>query len=147
MTDVLDSAQQREQSHEVKFVEGGAAPEAATATPAEKATPAAATDAVDAAETGPVSGGGAAGAAGAKKDKERSFCQAILNEDDGMTMKLNIDQGCGSVGADLGKIITHYDRYAWTYNTDKAAFIRRYANTKRPLCELQFATDQLTCFA
>ena len=34
---------------------------------------------------------------------------------------------------ELTKLITHYDRYAPIWNTDKAAFIRRYANTKRPL--------------
>jgi hypothetical protein len=35
------------------------------------------------------------------------------------------------VGGDLGKRIAYYDRYQPIYGTDKAAFIRRYATTKR----------------
>ena len=38
---------------------------------------------------------------------------------------------------ELTKLITHYDRYAPIWNTDKAAFIRRYANTKRPLSSFE----------
>jgi len=72
-------------------------------------------------------------AAAARAASARSFYDVISNDEDILKILVNIMHGTTNVAADLGKIISHYDRYSPIWNTDKAAFIRRYANTKRPL--------------
>jgi hypothetical protein len=57
----------------------------------------------------------------------------ISNDDDILKILVNIMHDTTNVSVDLGKTIAHYDRYAPIRNTDKKAFIRRYANTKRSL--------------
>jgi len=69
----------------------------------------------------------------AREKARRSFYDVISNDEDILKILVNIMHGTTNVAVDLGKIISHYDRYAPIWNTDKAAFIRRYANTKRPL--------------
>ena len=62
-----------------------------------------------------------------------SFFDVISSDEDVLKTFAHIMHGTSNLSVDLTKLITHYDRYAPIWNTDKAAFIRRYANTKRPL--------------
>ena len=68
-----------------------------------------------------------------QRPPSQSFYDVISNDDDILKILVSIMHGTTNVSVDLGKIISHYDRYAPIWNTDKEAFIRRYANTKRPL--------------
>jgi len=72
-------------------------------------------------------------AAAAKSGKQRCFYDIICEDDGILKIMATIFQGTTHVAGDLGKIISHYDRYQALWNTDKHAFIRRYANSKRPL--------------
>ena len=62
-----------------------------------------------------------------------SFYDLISNDDEILKLLVHIMHGTSNLSVELNKLITHYERYAPIWNTDKAAFIRRYANTKRPL--------------
>ena len=62
-----------------------------------------------------------------------SFFDVISSDEEVLKSFAHIMHGTSNLGVDLTKLITHYDRYAPIWNTDKAAFIRRYANTRRPL--------------
>ena len=63
----------------------------------------------------------------------KSFYALISSDDEIGKMLKGIQHGTTTVEGELAKLMTHYDRYTPIWNTDKMAFIRRYANTKRPL--------------
>lgn len=68
-----------------------------------------------------------------RQTKQQSFYSVISNNVDILKILVVIMAGTTNVAVELGNIITNYDKYQPIWSTDKQAFIRRYAITKRPL--------------
>jgi dynein axonemal heavy chain len=68
-----------------------------------------------------------------ERPKLPTFYEIISNDSDILKVYVNISHGTSNIAGDLGKIVTHFDRYQPIWNMDKVAFIRRYAGTKREL--------------
>ena len=66
-----------------------------------------------------------------------SFFDAISGDEEVLKTFAHIMHGTSALSVELSKLCVHYERYAPIWNTDKAAFIRRYANTKRPLSSFE----------
>ena len=65
--------------------------------------------------------------------QQETFYQVISNDDDVIKSFVTIMQGISDVSVEIGKLVNYWDRYKPIWDMDKDAFIRRYANTSRPL--------------
>ncbi|XXQ31513.1 AAA+ ATPase domain-containing protein [Plasmodiophora brassicae] len=64
----------------------------------------------------------------------QNFYDAIANDEDVLKTFVTIIQGMRNVTTDINDLVAYWkDAYKSTWDLDKDAYMRRYANTKRPL--------------
>ena len=68
-----------------------------------------------------------------RKGSMKTYYDMISEDEDILKVLVKIMNGMSSSGAELHKVLSHWDQYRLLWEMDKDAYIRRYAKANKPL--------------